>query len=130
MKPKTLMVLGGCTLLLAGLFFEVRPAAAQSEEDCFRPEGVAEAPTPSITASEVEANPTSANLMTYALEAKNTSRARASTRTRWRIPLEFEGHCSRRRLVAKKLIFFSSCPFVVLRAPSWISFYPSCSFVD
>ena len=65
------MVLGGCTLLLAGLFSEVRPVAAQSEEDCFRPEGVAEAPTPSITASEVEANPTRANLMTYALEAKN-----------------------------------------------------------
>ena len=40
--------------------------------------------------------------------------------------LEFEGH-SHRRLVAKKLIFsfgFSSCPFVVLRAPSWISFFP------
>ena len=24
----------------------------------------------------------------------------------------------------------SSCPFVVLRAPSWISFCPSCPFVD
>ena len=71
MKPTMLMVLWGCTLLLAGLFSEVRPAAAQSEEDCFRPEGVAEAPTPNITASEVEANPTPANLMTYALEAKN-----------------------------------------------------------
>ena len=36
--------------------------------------------------------------------------------------LEFEGHCSRRRRsVAKKLIFFRFF-FVVLRAPSWISF--------
>ena len=34
-------------------------------------------------------------------------------------PLEFEGHCSRRRLVAKKLIFL----LVFLRVPSW-------SFVD
>ena len=33
-------------------------------------------------------------------------------------PLEFEGHCSRRRLVAKKLI--PSLIFFVLRAPSWI----------
>ncbi len=38
--------------------------------------------------------------------------------------LEFEGHCSgRRRLVEKKLIFFRFF-FVVLRAPSWISFFP------
>ena len=39
-------------------------------------------------------------------------------------PLEFEGH-SRRHLVAKKLFFsfsFSSCPFAVLRVPSWIFF--------
>ena len=36
--------------------------------------------------------------------------------------LEFEGH-GRRRLVAKKLIFFRFF-FVVLRAPSWISFFP------
>ena len=34
-------------------------------------------------------------------------------------PLEFEGHCSRRRLVAKKLIFL----LVFLRGPS-------CPFVD
>ena len=34
-------------------------------------------------------------------------------------PLEFEGHCSRRRLVAKKLIFL----LVFLRVPSW-SFVP------
>ena len=35
-----------------------------------------------------------------------------------------------RRLVAKKLIFFSfsSCPFVVLRVTSWISFFNP--FVD
>ena len=34
-------------------------------------------------------------------------------------PLEFEGHCSRRRSVAKKLIFL----LVFLRVPSW-SFVP------
>ena len=33
--------------------------------------------------------------------------------------LEFEGHCSRRRLVAKKVIFL----LVFLRVPSW-SFVP------
>ena len=44
-------------------------------------------------------------------------------------PLEFEGHCSRRRLVAKQLIFLlvflrgPSCPFVDI-------FCPSCPFVD
>ena len=45
-------------------------------------------------------------------------------------PLEFEGHCSRRRrLVAKQLIFLlvflrvPSCPFVDI-------FCPSCSFLD
>ena len=50
-------------------------------------------------------------------------------------PLEFEGHCSRRRLVAKKLIFLlvflrvPSLSFVSLRgylfvlpAPSWIEY--------
>ena len=65
------MVLWGCSLLLAGLFSEVRPAVAQSEEGCFRPEGVAEAPTPSVNANEVAANPTPENLKTFALEAKN-----------------------------------------------------------
>ena len=34
-------------------------------------------------------------------------------------PLGFEGHCSRRRLVAKKLIFL----LVFLRVPSWIFFF-------
>jgi len=65
------MVLWGCSLLLAGLFSEVRPAVAQSEEGCLRPEGVAEAPTPSVNANEVAANPTPENLKTLALEAKN-----------------------------------------------------------
>ena len=65
------MVLLGCSLLLAGLFAEVRPAAAQSAADCVRPEGVAEIPTPGITASEVEANPTPENLMSFALAAKD-----------------------------------------------------------
>ena len=39
-----------------------------------------------------------------------------------RIPLELKGHCSRRRLVAKKFIFFKFF-FVSLRCPS-------CPFVD
>ena len=39
-------------------------------------------------------------------------------------PLEFEGF-DRRRLSATELDF-SSCPFVVLRAPSWIILLPLC----
>ncbi len=72
MKSKTLTILLGCVLLLAGLFSEVRPAAASHpDESCSRPEGVAEAPTPSITAAEVAADPTPENLKQFALEAKN-----------------------------------------------------------
>ena len=65
------VVLLGCTLLLTGLFSGVHPAVAQAQLECHRPETAAEAPTPSITASEVEANPTPANLMSFALEARN-----------------------------------------------------------
>ena len=61
----------GCSLAVAGLFSEVRPAVAQAEVGCHRPEGTEEAPTPSITASDVEANPTPGNLMSFALAAKN-----------------------------------------------------------
>ena len=70
-KSTTLMILLGCTLLLAGLFSDVRPAAAQAQLECPRPEGTDEAPTPSITAAQVEADPTEANLKTFAVEARN-----------------------------------------------------------
>ena len=65
------MVLWTCSLLLAGLFSEVRPAAGQAQLECARPEGTAEAPTPSITAGDVVANPTPDNLKTFTLEAKD-----------------------------------------------------------
>ena len=65
------MVLFGCSVVLPGLFTEVRPAAAQPQLECHRPEGVDEAPTPRIIASEVDANPTPANLMSFALEARD-----------------------------------------------------------
>ncbi len=71
MKSPSSVVLLACGLILTGLFSEVRPAAAQSEEGCFRPEELPEAPTPSVTASEVEANPTPENYKMFALEAKN-----------------------------------------------------------
>ena len=70
-KSRTLMIPMGGTILLVGLLAEVRPVVAQLELVCARPEGTAEAPTPSITAAQVEANPTTANLMTLAVEAKN-----------------------------------------------------------
>jgi hypothetical protein len=69
------MVLLGCSLVLTGLFAEVRPAVAQAQSECPRAATVAEAPTPTITAGEVEANPTSANLMSFALEARNYMQA-------------------------------------------------------
>ena len=65
------MVLLGCILVLAGLFSEVRPAAAQAEVGCQRPEGIDEAPSPSITAAQVEADPTDANLKALAVEARD-----------------------------------------------------------
>ena len=68
------MVLLGCSVALAGLFTEVRPAVAQPQVECHRPETAEEIPTPSITASEVEANPTPANLMSFVLEARNYMR--------------------------------------------------------
>ncbi len=71
MRSPSPVVLLACSLVLTGLFFEVRPASAQAQLECSRPEGVAEAPTPSITAAEVAANPTPENLKQFALEAKN-----------------------------------------------------------
>ncbi len=71
MRSPSPVVLLACSLVLTGLFFEVRPASAQAQLECSRPEGVAEAPTPSITAGEVAANPTPENLKQFALEARN-----------------------------------------------------------
>ena len=65
------MVRLGCSLVLAGLFTEAPPALAQPQVECHRQEGIDEAPTPSITASEVEANPNPANLKSFALEARD-----------------------------------------------------------
>ena len=71
MRSPSRLVLLACSLVLTGLLFQVSPAAAQSEEGCFRPEGIAEAPTPSITAGEVAADPTPENLKSFALEARD-----------------------------------------------------------
>ena len=65
------MVFVGCSLILAGLFTEVQPAVAQEPLECHRPEMAAELPPPSITAAQVEADPTEANLRTFVLEARN-----------------------------------------------------------
>ena len=72
MRSSSPVVLWACSLIVAGLFCGVRPAAASHpDESCFRPEGIAEAPTPSITAPEVAANPTPENLKTFALAARD-----------------------------------------------------------
>ena len=71
MKSPTSVVLLRCTLLLTGLFFGAHSAGAQAQSECPRPETVAEAPASGIAASEVEANPTPANLMSFALEARD-----------------------------------------------------------
>ena len=72
MRSSSRVVLLACILVLTGLFSVVRPAAASHpDESCFRPEGIAEAPTPSITAGEVAANPTPENIKAFALEARN-----------------------------------------------------------
>ena len=60
-----------CSLVAVGIFTEVHPAVAQSEEGCFRPEGVADVPTPSITAAEVAADPSPENLKAFALEVRD-----------------------------------------------------------
>ena len=66
------VVLLACSLVAAGLLTGARPAAASHpDESCFRPEGIAEAPAPSITAGEVAANPTPETLKQFALEARN-----------------------------------------------------------
>ena len=65
-------VLLACSLIVASLFCGVRPtAASHPDESCFRPEGIAEAPTPSITAPEVAADPTPENLKVFALAARD-----------------------------------------------------------
>ena len=72
MRSKTSMYLLACSLVLTGLFSGARPAAASHpDESCFRPENIAEAPTPSVTAGDVAANPTPENLKTFALEARD-----------------------------------------------------------
>ncbi len=71
MRKSSCMVFFGCSLVLTGLFTEVRPAAARAQLECHRPEGAAEIPPPSITAAQVEADPTEANLMTFLVEARN-----------------------------------------------------------
>ena len=66
------VVLLACILVAAGFFTGVRPAtASHPDPSCFRPEGIAEAPTPGITAGEVAANPTPETLKQFALEARN-----------------------------------------------------------
>ena len=62
------MVLLGCIVVLAGLFTEVRPAAAQAQGDCPVPPGVTLPADPSVTAQQVEEG--SASLMDFALAAR------------------------------------------------------------
>ena len=67
-RESSWMVLLGCTVVLAGLFTEVRPAAAQAQGDCPVPAGVTLPADPSVTAQQVEDG--SASLMDFALAAR------------------------------------------------------------
>ena len=67
----SLLLLEVGLFMLAGVFSDARLAWGQVDVGCVRAEGVMEAPVPSITASQVEANPTPENLKTFAVEAKN-----------------------------------------------------------
>ncbi len=63
------IVLLGCSLVLAGLFTEVRTAAAQAEGDCPVPPGVTPPADPNVTAQQVENG--SATLMDFALAVRD-----------------------------------------------------------
>ena len=71
MRSQAPMYFLACSLVMTGLLSQASPAAGQAEEGCFRPQEIAEAPTPSITASEVAANSTPENLKTFALAARD-----------------------------------------------------------
>ena len=67
-RESSWMVLLGCIAVLAGLFTEVRPVAAQAQGDCPVPPGVTLPEDPSVTAQQVEDG--SASLMDFALAAR------------------------------------------------------------
>ena len=71
MKTMTSMLLLGCMLVLAGFLSDVRPALGQSEGGCPVPEGVTPPPDPSVTASDVEADPNRSRLREFALVARD-----------------------------------------------------------
>ena len=67
------MVLVGCSLILAGLFSDVRPAVAQFSGECPLPAGATPIPDPLVTAQQVEDG--SATLKDFALDARRIYRA-------------------------------------------------------
>ena len=68
-RASSWMVLLGCSLVISGLFTDVRPAVAQAQEDCPLPPGVTPPPDPPVTAQQVEDG--SATLMDFALAFKD-----------------------------------------------------------
>ncbi len=58
-------------LVLAGAFSDAHLAWGQAKVGCARSEGIDEVPPPSITAAQVEADPTEAKLMTFVLAARD-----------------------------------------------------------
>ena len=72
MKTRTSLFLIEVGLfMLAGIFFDARLAWGQLDVECTLPEGVMEVPVPIITAAQVEADPTEANLLTFVGQARD-----------------------------------------------------------
>ena len=63
------VVLLACSLVVASLFSQVRPAVAQSQQECVRPASLSPLSDPSVTAQQVEAG--SATLMDFLVAVRD-----------------------------------------------------------
>ena len=67
----SLLLLAVGLFMLAGVFSDARLVWGQLDVECTLPEGVMEVPDPIVTAAQVEADPTEANLMTFVGQARD-----------------------------------------------------------
>ena len=63
------VVLLACSLVVASLFSQVRPAVAQSQQECALPSDLSPLPNPSVTAQQVEAG--SATVMDFLVAVRD-----------------------------------------------------------
>ena len=75
----TLLILASGLLVLAGVFFDARPAFAQAQLECPLPAGVTPPAGPRVTAQQVEDG--SAPLMDFALAVRERSREHSQQAT-------------------------------------------------